>query len=296
MRQNFLVIHNPTSGRRRRRFVDQTVEALEKAGAEVERYATTGPADATRFLLEQTIRWQAVVAAGGDGTVNEVANGLRQSNGATLSCPLGVIPVGTANVLARELSLPSSPDRIASTLLSAPAQPVYTSRVNDQRFLLMVGAGFDAQVVHGVDLQLKRRVGKAAYVLAALAALPRWGASRYTLDVDGTVYETASAIVSHGRLYGGSFVLAPEASLGKRELAVVLFDAPSRRSFVGSAFAFARNRLASSRHVRVVTGQRVEIRGEENEPLQIDGDAAGLLPAVIEMEEEPLWVVAPAGR
>ncbi len=164
-----------------------------------------------------------VVAAGGDGTIAEVANGL-MGTGARL----GVIPLGTANVLAHELGLPFSPKAVAAALAFGRTTTLWpgiaSSAQGNRLFVQMLGVGFDAHVVQRVSFPMKKLLGKGAYVLRSMAELTRYSYPPIRLRLDEVETQAASVIVSKGRLYGGRFRLAADAVPGEPGFTVVLFD------------------------------------------------------------------------
>src|SRR6188768_4334921 len=161
-----LLIRNPTAGRRRRGLVDAVVRHVQAAGWAVDLVDTASVGDARRLAEScDASRYAVIAVAGGDGTINEVVNGLsRRGAGAP---PLAIVPLGTANVLAYELGLDFKATSLAHTIMSGRAVLVHPGEAiggGDPRcFSLMAGAGFDAKVVAGVSARLKRRFGKAAY-------------------------------------------------------------------------------------------------------------------------------------
>lgn len=158
------VIFNPTAGSvgRRGQRLHAVLDLLRAAGVSLDLCPTAARGDARALAAAATPELcDAVVAAGGDGTINEVANGLLDAGH---GLPLGIIPLGTANVLALEMDLAITPQAIAGALLAGQPRPVPLARVDGRRFLLMGGAGFDAFVVDNVRLGLKRHAGKLAYV------------------------------------------------------------------------------------------------------------------------------------
>ena len=217
--RSVLVIFNPTAGWRRRARLDRVLARLGELGAAVTLYETTARGDAERAAREVPAgQFDAIVAAGGDGTINEVINGLAGRN-----LPLGIIPLGTANVLAAELGLPASDEALARTIALGATQPVKLGEVNGRRFAMMAGVGFDAHVVASVDTGMKRLVGKLAYAWETLRGFFRFDFRPYRLTIDGRTYEVASAVIANGHYYGGRFVCAPEARLSDPDLHVCLF-------------------------------------------------------------------------
>ncbi len=160
----------------------------------------------------------AVAVAGGNGTISEAVNGLGRG-----APPIGIIPLGTANVLAIEVGLPVRAGTIAATIANGEATPVTTGLVNDRRFILMAGIGLDASVVETIDLARKRRLGKMAYVWQALREGLRYPFPRFDVEIDGRRIVAPSLIVANGRHYAGSFVCAPDAGLERDRLEACAF-------------------------------------------------------------------------
>ena len=289
-----MLIRNPTAGRRRRGLVDAVVRHVRAAGWTVDLVDTAAVGDARRFAETCDATCYAVIAvAGGDGTINEVVNGLaRRSDTAP---PLAIVPLGTANVLAYELGLDFKAASIAQTMMSGRAVLVHPGEASgdpdeggDPRcFSLMAGAGFDAKVVAGVSAPLKRRFGKAAYVWRSLIETRRYRPVRYAVEVDGVRYEAASVIVTRGRHYAGPYVVAPLAALSEPLLHVCLFERWGRSHTLRFGLALLLGRLPRAGGYRVVAGRDVRLSvlsdaGElRRQPVQIDGDDALTLPVSI---------------
>lgn len=285
------IIYNPTAGWRRQRRFRRTLAALRAHGGEVQ-VLETAHAGHAEEMARDLPDCDRVVVAGGDGTLNEVLNGL-----AGRPVPLGLIPLGTANVTAHELGLSPEPEKVARTLLDGPATPVHLGNANGRRFAQMAGIGFDAQVVAAVSPRLKRWLGKGAYVLAFMSLMPRFRTRNYKLRIDGAEDGAASVIVQKGRYYGGRFVLAPEARPWRPLFQVVLFRRAGLPAIAGYGLALVLGRLHRHRDVDIVPAQTVEVTGAAGEPVQLDGDDAGRLPVVIDlMEDAALFVVPPGSQ
>ena len=283
-----MVIYNPTAGRRRRRKLDAVIDALTQHGAQVSLRATTCRGDAERLAGEASSRdFDRLVVAGGDGTINEAINGLRDR-----ALPLAIVPLGTANVLAAELDLPFDPPAVAEAIVGGRPRAVAIGRVNGRAFTMMAGVGFDAYVVAHVSPSLKRAVGKLAYVIEAMAQLLRHRALMYDLVVDGEAYRAASVIVANGRFYAGRFVCAPEASLDSSAFQVCLFGRAGRWHIVRYAWALLVGRLSRLKDVTIVPAHRVEIAAPVGDPVQGDGDILAVLPARLEVALDQLQLVA----
>lgn len=297
--RRLLVIHNPVAGGRRARRLRAVVERLERVhGVAVLVRSTGGRGDAEAFARDVVPgSVDAVVAAGGDGTINEVINGLAVHAAAGTPVPLGIVPMGTANVLAGELGLPTDAEGVARILASGRTVAIHPAMANGRVFSMMAGVGLDARVVECVDARLKRRIGKGAY---AVETLKQWilrpgGRYRVTLDGDkgdGITAEVASVIVAKGHFYGGRFVCAPDARLTEPTLQVCLFPRAGRWNALRYVWGVTAGRLTRFPDYRVVTAARVTIDGPPGDAVQGDGDVVARLPVEIALAGWTLPVLA----
>jgi YegS/Rv2252/BmrU family lipid kinase len=291
--RRLLVIHNPTAGRRRRRQLDDVVAAAIGLGAEVTCRETGRRGDAEDFAaLAAGGGYDAVVAAGGDGTVNEVLNGLGSGGGNRPE--LGVIPLGTANVLACEIGLdPDDVEQVARTLVFGRSRRVHVGLANRRRFLLMAGAGLDAHVVAGVSTALKRRAGKLAYVVESLRQAVGYDFPKLTIRADGVEYEGRMAVACKGRFYGGPFIAAPDADLAAPSLELCILPNPGVAGMLRYGLALPLGKLPALPEVRVVSARHILITGPRGAPVQGDGDIVARLPAEISIADETVDLICP---
>jgi len=289
-RQRILVIHNPTAGSSARTKLRRFVELLSEDGTEVAVRATAGPGDATAIAAAAGDgKWDAIVAAGGDGTVNEIVNGLGPN-----SPSLGILPLGTANVLALELGLPVAAPDAACLIARGGVRQLYFAAIEGRRFVMMAGVGFDARVVDAVGSSgLKRRFEKLAYVWQAVTGLSRFSHALFSVEIDGASHTVASAIVANGRYYGGRFICAPDARLDSPNLHVCLFAGNGAWDTVRYAVAMVLGRLHRTPDVRIVIGRSIRITGDAGEPVQADGDIVARLPVHITADSVRLSVICP---
>lgn len=290
--RRILIIYNPTAGRRRLHRLQGTLEELRAQGVDTVLSPTGAPGDA-RALARTVTEVDLVAAAGGDGTINEVLNGLMAARAAGRNVPpLGLIPLGTANVLAREIGLATDPASIVATLLGKTILQFRPGRLvqgKDIRyFAMMAGIGFDADVVSHVDLRRKRLLGRGAYAMASAGRFFDHTPRLFGLSVDGIPERAASVIVTRGRHYAGAYIVAPEAKLARPQLHVCLFARPDRWAVLRYGLALLANRLPNAAHYRVVPAQRVEIGGGSGDAVQADGDIVGALPLVVDVAE---WAI-----
>ena len=251
-----------------RPLLGDVLRLLEASGAEIV-ITSQKPADA----LADPKGLDAVIAAGGDGTVRALA-------AVAGDLPIGIVPCGTGNVLACEIGLPlKAASAIASVLLHGRAITLTGGLANGQPFYLMAGAGFDGEIVSRLSTPLKRRIGKAAYtgpVLRALTMPP----PRLTISIDGATFDARWAIATNGRLYGGAFVLAPNASLLDKGFDVVMMQGGLGLT-LAQLLSLGLGRLASAPGVTIVRGHDITITSKRAAASQVDGDPFEPLPLQI---------------
>jgi diacylglycerol kinase (ATP) len=284
-----LIIYNPAAGRRRAARLWRVLDVMVQNGVKLELAETQHPGHAAALAREAASGGvEMVVAAGGDGTIAEVASGLAGSD-----CMMGIIPLGTANVLAQELGLKMTPKDIAAALAfrrtcliwPGVAQAADGSRL----FVQMLGAGFDAEVVRHLPLSLKKAIGRNAYVLQSLRETVRYDFPRISVRIDGREHQAGSVIVSKGRFYAGHYTLAPDASPTLHGFTVALFDRAGPFSALAYGAALTMDRLAGMPGFRLVTASEVQLGPCHT---QADGDPAESGPVLVREAEKAIRVVS----
>ena len=290
-RSRFLIVHNPIAGRRRRAVLRTVIGELERRGCSVSEQVTGGAGDGEVLARAASPDdFDMVVAAGGDGTVNEVVNGLSES-----PLPLGLIPVGTANVLSTEIGLPADARTIAAALAEGPLHRIYPGLMNGRRFLLMVGIGLDAEAVMTVNLVLKRGWGHGAYLWSALRCWLRHRPPELHVVVDGKARRSRWVIVAKSRHYAGRFIVVPDARLDVPNFQVCLLDGAGRLAGLRYGTALLLGRLARCRDVRIIPATTVSIAAPAGVPVQVDGDYAGATPLEISLDRDGMLLAMPPG-
>jgi diacylglycerol kinase (ATP) len=280
MRKRFFLIFNKDAGTSRLAAVRAVVAELAKAGAAVTWSAATTAAAARAEAAEaaRSAAFDAVVAAGGDGTMRQVAAGVAGSG-----VPLGCVMLGTGNVLAHELALPRRAASVARSLLHDGTCPVELGLANGEPFLLMAGVGLDGRIVAALDHRVKSVIGRAAYVAPALRTL-RLPLDRLEVEIDGRTFPATWAVITGARCYGGAFQLTGRTSLREPGLQAVLVRSRSRAQLVGQLLALARGRFdrragAAGSGIVIVPCAAAEVRSSGGAvPVQIDGDAFDATP------------------
>jgi YegS/Rv2252/BmrU family lipid kinase len=291
IRSDMVIVFNPVAGRRRAALLWRVLDVLVANGVRLDVAETRCAGHAARLAHEAVAAGAPmVVAAGGDGTIAEVASVIMGTK-----VRLGVIPLGSANVLAHELALPFAPRAVAAALAfgrTCKLWPGVASGADGSRlFVQMLSVGFDAQVVHRLNVPLKRVFGRGAYVLQSLRESVRYGYPPITVRVDEQEMQASSVIVSKGRFYGGRYLLAPDARPSEAGFSVVLFS----HSGTGAALMYGAtlplNGLGRAPGVRHLRAQRIDVVGNEAIPAQADGDPAGFTPLTVVDAQAPIDMV-----
>lgn len=288
MTRRILIIHNPTAGKRRTALLDGVVAALGARGVAAEVVATEGPDHATD--VARAADADLVVAAGGDGTINEVVEGLMSCDGARPG--FATLPLGTINVLALELGLPGDAAGLAAVLADGSLTPVTVGRANGRHFILTAGAGADAAAVKFLSPGLKKRLGQTAYYIALVRALIAEGDTVFDVEIDGAVHRVSSVIVTNAARYAGDKVVAPAARLTGRDLHVLIGLRHGRWNLMRYGAAYMRGNLYALPDVRIVPAQRMRIAAPAGKPVQLDGDNRLTTPVEIEVVDDALMVAS----
>ncbi len=305
------LIYNPVAGRRpakREHEIRAAASILREAGLELE-LAPTERASMAHELAQAAVERGAdvVFACGGDGTINEVINGLAPSQ-----VPLAILPGGTANILAHELRIPLnpvgaarhftkwSPRRIAlgrarwTSTISGNGDP---SRGSHARYFVCVaGVGYDAEVVYRLSPWLKKNFGVAGYVAEALRQFLTYPFPKFSCHLDGQKKQITFGVIHRTRLYAGWLHMAPTASLYGSDLAVCSFPSRSRiRYLVYASAVLLRQHLrlsdVSLDHCRNADCTRLE--SGDTIWFELDGELGGTLPATFEVVPDALTLMVP---
>ncbi|TMJ75070.1 MAG: diacylglycerol kinase family lipid kinase [Alphaproteobacteria bacterium] len=293
VRRHILIIVNPAAGRARssERRLGRFVAALERQGCTVVlRRAGPSPGQVERLAGQAEPGFDAIVAAGGDGTISAVVNGLGGR-----AVPFGVLPLGSANVLAREIRLPRAPEALASLVVTGPASPIWPGRVGNRAFVMMASAGFDSEIVAALSPELKRRVGRLAFAWGFLVRLWHCPACELTVRADGVEYRAAAVVAAKGRHYAGPFVVAPGADLAEPVLELVLLDRRGRWAMLRYATALFLGRVPRLGDIAIVRARQASVAGNRALPVQADGEIVGELPITLAVADRPLLLIRPAG-
>ena len=292
------VIFNPTAkGNKARHFLRH----LDDLGAGWALKKTSGPGDARRLAADAVREgFETIVAAGGDGTLNEVLNGLTDAPGGFQRARLGLLPLGMANVFARELGISTRLEAALATLrqgreirIDLPCAEFSAGGRRTRRyFAQLAGAGLDAHAIELVSWSLKKKIGPLAYVAAGLQAL-RQPQLQITVS-DGTTRATGELVlIGNGRLYGGDFEIFPGAQLRDGCLHARIFPRANWPLLLRCGPGLLWRKRLPSGAAMTMQATTLTLTSSPPAPLEIEGELAGHLPATFSVQPAGLRVVAP---
>lgn len=297
--RNAALIYNPLAGRRRdRRLRDlaHAVDFLAATGTSVTLVATTGPASGTELARHELADGRdLLIVCGGDGTINEVVNGMVGS-----AVPLAVLPAGTGNVLAKELGLPWNIWRAAEYIPGGVVRRIALGRASsaewgERHFLSLAGAGADANLIYRLSQKEKLRLGMLSFWLEGFRQLFRYDFREFMVQADGQGLPATLAIVGRTRHYGGPIEITRRASLFSDDFEVAIFSRRPRPMYLLYLLAQWVGLLEHFGSVRFLRAQRVVARPfSERVYAQTDGELAGTLPVEFTLVPNALSLLVPA--
>lgn len=290
-----LLVANAKAGRvRGEAGVVRIEQRLRDAGMEVVTLPPSRP-DRMAGALANALAGEApgetrVVVAGGDGTINSALPAL-----AGTGFPLAILPVGSVNVLARELGVPRELGAAIGVASQGRLRRIDLGTANGKPFALMAGMGFDAEVVGSVAQDVKNVVGSFAYVGRGLHLLATYPPSRFRIEADGEKFETEAwlAVVANASRYSYRWRLAPEASIDDGWLDLCLFSSQSLTGTARQVIAVLSGRHATHPGVRHMRAKSLTFDCEPSVAFQLDGDAVGSTPVQVRVAPRALSVLVP---
>ena len=243
---------------------------------------------------------EVIIAAGGDGTVNEVLNGIAQAKRGLLKTRLAVIPLGTANVFAEEIRMPKSIARVWDIIRQGQeisvdvgqADYVFRNQPIRRLFLQLAGAGIDSRAIDLLNWEHKRRWGKLAYVSAALRSLLTIPAS-IQISTEGGLQTAEQVLIGNGRFYGGRFLLFPNADLQDGRLDATLFARVTWLSLLRGSWGLISSQLYTSGGLKHLHSNHLCLSSSTPVPFHLDGDNVGQLPVTFSIHSEQVRIVVP---
>lgn len=291
-RPSATAIMNPSTGRRRIDEIESILRETLSSQFQLSVHQTEYAGHARRLARTAAETSDIVIAIGGDGTVGDIASGIRGTDAV-----LGIIPTGSTNVIARGLNIPTD-IRKAARLLAGPNQRklLDAAIVGDRVALHMVGCGFDALMFEDAPQSLKRAAAWIAYVPAALknVATRPW---TFRIAVDGIEITTEARMVL---VANGGYVIDPRFEVGRDiraddgELDVIIFTPPNLAATTSVASWLAVGQIQRSAHVHQLRGKHVVIESEPAAPVELDGDVIGTTPIEVRIAPAAIPIIVPS--
>ena len=295
MRSSIILISNPAARRAALKKFEFASVFLRERGFEAKILVTEKSGDATLLARDAVGKSPyAIMAAGGDGTINEVINGMAGSD-----VPLAILPLGTTNVLAKELGIPEDISRALETAVTQKPKTVSLGRIDldpdtgsgqSRYFCLMAGIGFDAQSVHDINPALKKISGKAAYLWSGTQNLLHYAPNHLFYTIDGKEYGGVASITCKAGRYGGNFRIAPDADIAEPALYTFIFQGNRRRDLLRYVSGVVTGTLREDRDIVYLKSASIDVLGTAH--IQIDGDYLGTTPARITVEKDALQIIS----
>lgn len=297
------LIGNPIAGGGKAKpRIEELSERLTAAGHSLEVLLTRKAGDAREWAGQNPQDIDRLIVAGGDGTLNEVLNGLVDPS----RTPLVQMPVGTANVLARELRFPWKPQGVAHLIdhgiirrvdlceaRSLPADPA--ASLPWRRFLVVMSSGFDAMVIEDIHHNRKGKLGFFGYMKPLWRTIRRYSPPKLRVRVEGgPVVEGAMVVVANAANYAGLFSVATQAKMDSGQLEVCVLQRGSVPSLMRYAFAAWRRNLSRHTTARFLQGTRLTIESDAPVAVEVDGELLGQTPVEVRLTPATVPIVVPA--
>lgn len=282
-----LIILNPAAHSERAQRKRAQVEALAHDCAF---YATTHTGEAEQMARRGVEEgFEKIVAAGGDGTINEVVNGLAGTN-----TTLGLLPIGTMNVFANELGLPVHDLELCWNIIQNDrTRSVDLPKANEKFFVQLAGVGLDAQVVKETSAQLKKNFGPLSYLISAAQIAARQPPRLFIEADEAPVKEGSFVLIGNGRRYGGPFPFFKHAVIDDGKLDVIVFKSLGYLEII----KYLQDVVFSSEirvpEIEYFQTSRLRVDSDQSVPVELDGELVGNCPVEFGLQERSLRVLVP---
>lgn len=288
------LIYNPTSGREEmRRLLPDVLERLDQGGIETSCHATTGEGDATREAALAVERgYDIIIAAGGDGTLNEVVNGMA---GKTHLPPLGVFPLGTTNDFARAMGIPRRWEDYCDLVIENKTRPIDIGKVNGRHFINIAGGGKLTELTYEVPSRLKTLIGQLAYYMKGIEKMASLSPTKLIIHAEGHEIiegEFMLFLIANSNSVGGFEKLAPDARIDDGLLDVIALKKCNLAEFIRLVTMALRGDHLGDSHVIHFKTRRMEVTSPGRVLLNLDGELGGELPGVFEILPQHLRIFA----
>lgn len=289
---NALLIANPNSRQGDDEVLSRLIAKLEASGLGIIRHTPDGPDGVAEAVRQHRAEIHSVIVAGGDGTLNAAAGILRETG-----LPLGILPMGTANDLARTLAIPEDLEQACDIIIANHQQRIDLGTVNGHYFFNVANIGLGPQITRELTPEVKKRLGVFSYLKAFTTAVKRNRTFRVEIDIDGRVVAKRSiqVAVGNGRFYGGGNVIDEQAAIDEGLLSLYCIEPLTPWELVTLAPLLRYGKHEQIERVFNTSGRRIEIRTSRRKSIHADGEPISHTPAVFEVLEKAIMVIVPAG-
>jgi diacylglycerol kinase (ATP) len=276
-----VIVNRESKPRKVKRYLKPSLDILRKSGFKLSVHFTKAAGEVlpvTRKALADG--FDAIIVAGGDGTTNEAINAIVPSD-----VPLGILPFGGSNVVARELSIPMHPIRAAEIIARRQVRRIDLGRANGRYFAMMAGCGYDAYAISRTSQRIKKIISRYAYVWAGIKDFIGYRPVEIRVLLDnGKVQERGTFVVAaNTHFYGGSHEMTPFAEVDDGFLDVLVYKGRTQLGLARFVLSMFYRQHLRMKHVRYYRVRRVEFHSDSPTIAQIDGDVLGGLPVLIEV-------------
>ena len=274
------IIFNPKAGSSKLAKLNKIIAELNKNNI-VTLFETTAAGDATNIARTESAHFDIVVAAGGDGTINEVVNGIDPNT------PLAIIPMGTANIVAIEAGISNNSKAICAAIKQGKTKRAYVSTINNKKFILMAGIGYDAKVVNNINPKLKKVFGKLIFALEGLKQFFKLKEFNITITSNNQTHHANWVLITNAKYYAGPHSITKRTNIFNENLVCYLFQDLTKLSFLYNLFLIIFfGDLSKSKKIKTIYSSSFDISSQYTTPIQCDGEPFGHLPATIQSNKE----------
>ncbi len=284
-----LLIINPNSGfGLGKTYLPKIKEFFEKKNIKLDVFQTKKSKDATNFARKNKNKYNIIIASGGDGTINEVINGLVGGKAS-----LAIIPLGTANVLASQFNIPTDVEQACKLILKKKPKKVDLGKANNHYFLQSCGVGFDGLVISQVNTKYKQKTGKLLFYLNIFKCLFKFSLPELRIIVDKKLTNGYTAIIMNSKYYGGKIIMAENAKMNDGLFDIIVFEKSSPLLMFQVVFSgILFGKLLDFDNISIYKGKNIKIQSVgEKSFVQTDGELIGKTPIKISVLHNKLKVV-----
>lgn len=276
------IIFNPNAGTAKKKRLERIIKKLEISN-QVNLFETTKPNDATEIAKKECENCEIIVAAGGDGTINEVINGIKDDT------KLGIIPLGTANILAIEARIKNDVESICKSIENGTTKKIFISNINNKKFFLMAGIGYDGDIVHNMKPFLKKIFGKVMFGYLGFIEFLKMKKYEIIVETEEEKFSGNWVLVSKAQHYAGPYKITKSTSIFDDSIVCYIFKDLNRFSFLYYIFLILfYGDLSRSKKIKTLSSRKIKISSNEKVNIQCDGERYGTLPIEISFKSEPI--------